>query len=723
MEDREEIVLAIIVKEATSSWPISCAIAAINKSVRGITICEFNDTALLPTAESILNQIQPRSIVAVCQHTGLANQLVAVAKTVTDSPVELQTGSLSYFDSSLVDADLERLLKHTPGKQFEWTKRSDLARKAFQVLCTSYRLLANASNHKACSFNVSSGEGIFMKLDRATFNALNIFPSNMGSGQLQATASLFGLLNKCKTRMGTRRLQLWLRQPLVDAKTISERHDVVEALVSSARVRQIIQGARLSRVPDLDAIAAKLAQANDAVILEDLVRVYEGIVAVNCLIDDLKSLQSEAVENMLVIPLDQAVRNMEGFMRLVESTLDLEAASHNDFRVDAKFDPQLGSLNEKRIEIKQAMDNLRAKVPADNVRIVECLAPYGMAFRVSRKQMGSVSGGKYKQVQINKGEYLFTNERLMDLVEEFMAVEKEYGRKSLVVVKKIVSVAGSYFAVVAELAELLGKVDVLTSFSVIANMCKLTRANISEAPIDSSLGIGDLELRRCRHLLVELRSLEMFGTDYIPNDVRMDAQNNIQIITGPNMGGKSTYIRSVAMAVLLNQIGCFVPCDPGAKLPVFESIMCRVGASDAQVRGISTFMQEMIEAATIVNSANNRSLVIIDELGRGTSTQDGFGLAWAISKFLKEQAGAFVFFATHFHELSQLPGAVNRHVAAAVSDQKLTLLYEVRDGPTSNSFGPNVAALAGYPQEVVEDAIARERKMVYAANRMETVRE
>ena len=149
-------------------------------------------------------------------------------------------------------------------------------------------------------------------------------------------------------------------------------------------------------------------------------------------------------------------------------------------------------------------------------------------------------------------------------------------------------------------------------------------------------------------------------------------------------------------------------------MPIFNSVMCRVGASDAQVRGISTFMQEMIEAGCIVNSADNRSLVIIDELGRGTSTQDGFGLAWAISKHLKEVAKSFVFFATHFHELSKLPGATNRHVAALVNDRGLTLLYEVRDGPTSNSFGTNVAELAGYPKEVLVNAVLREKAMMGA---------
>ena len=705
MEDREDIVLCIVVKEATATSPISCAIASFNKSTRHITICEFNDTALLPIAESILVQISPRCISAICSNSALSNQLVAVARTATDNPIEILSASTGSVDSDLVEADLGRLVKN---QRFEWTNKSDLSQKSFSVLVSHFRILSNVSNHKACTLSVTSGEGIFMKLDRATFNALNLFPIN-GS----ASTSLFGLLNKCKTRMGARRLQLWMRQPLVDIAAIRERHDVVEALVDSARVRQLVQGNRLSRVPDLDVIGTKLSSCS-LVTLEDLVKVYEGIVAVNCLIDDLRTLQNGTVETMIVQPMESAVRNMEGFMRLVESTLDLEAASHSDFRVDAKFDPNLGAISEQRKGICKDMEVLRTKVPADNVRIVDCLAPYIKAFRVSRKQMAAVSG-KYKQVQINKAEYLFTSEKFMDLVEDLVKVEKEYEKKSAVVIKKIVSVASSYFSVVADLAEILGTIDVLTSFAVVSTMCKLTRTLLVEPPIEKTLSIGDLKLIRCRHLLVELRSLELFGTDYIPNDVTMTAQGNIQIITGPNMGGKSTYIRSVAMAVLMNQIGCFVACDADSRLPIFESIMCRVGASDAQVRGISTFMQEMIEAATIVNSANNRSLVIIDELGRGTSTQDGFGLAWAISKFLKEQAGAFVFFATHFHELSQLPGAVNRHVAASVSDKKLTLLYEVRNGPTSNSFGPNVAALAGYPSHVVEDAILREQRLVLAS--------
>merc|ERR1712232_277276 len=186
----------------------------------------------------------------------------------------------------------------------------------------------------------------------------------------------------------------------------------------------------------------------------------------------------------------------------------------------------------------------------------------------------------------------------------------------------------------------------------------------------------------------------------------MGEESRLHIITGPNMGGKSTYIRSVALLALLNQIGSFVPCQ-SATLPIFDSVMCRVGASDMQLRGISTFMAEMLEAASILNTATERSLVIVDELGRGTSTSDGFGIAWAIAKHLAEATRCFTLFATHFHELAALEdmvqGVHNRHATAAVdaASGRLTFLYSLADGAADKSYGGHCAELAGFPARVV----------------------
>merc|ERR1719424_469748 len=211
------------------------------------------------------------------------------------------------------------------------------------------------------------------------------------------------------------------------------------------------------------------------------------------------------------------------------------------------------------------------------------------------------------------------------------------------------------------------------------------------------------------HVLVVANSEKSF----IANDLSMDRETSrLHIITGPNMGGKSTYIRSVALIALLNQIGSFVPCQ-AATLPIFDSVMCRVGASDMQLRGISTFMAEMLEASCILNTATEKSLVIIDELGRGTSTSDGFGIAWAIARHLVEEKKCYTLFATHFHEIATLqdtvPAVRNRHATATVdaASGKLTFLYALADGSADQSYGAHCAELAGFPDKIVKDAQKR----------------
>ena len=704
--NRSPIVAAIIVKEATSSSPPLCSIATFNKQSRELSVCEFSDNGganQLPVLESILLQLQPSEVCAfVHNHAGLAR---VVSEIVTSCPVYFMTSAPSNIDDGLVESDLVRLLpKTTVGLSSCPAFKSELVRKAFLSLIGQFRILSKSENFNACTLVEFPTDGVYLRLDRASFNALNLFAKGVG-----ASCSLFGLLNKCKTRMGSRRLEQWIRQPLVDSMVIKDRHDVVETLAGSARVRHSIQAQRLARIPDLDLIKVKLGNGTSS--LEDLVKVYEGIVAVNCLIDDFKPL-GETVSRVFVVPLEKLVGQLEGFMRLLETTLDLNMASSGVFRIDAKFDPSLGELGQQRDSVQGRMEKLRLSVArkagVDNLKISECLQPYGMGFRVVRKSMQAIQalGSKYKQVQINKAEYLFTCQELVELVDELKTIEAEYDKKSSQVLRKIISVASSYYGVLSGLSDLIGQLDVLNAFAVAAVTWRLVRPKLA---VDGNRG---LILKNCRHLLVEVRAAETGARDYIPNNVEMSTEGNMQVITGPNMGGKSTYIRSVGLCVLMNQIGCFVPCDAGSQLPIFNSIMCRVGASDAQVRGISTFMQEMIEAGCIVNAANDKSLVIIDELGRGTSTQDGFGLAWAVSKYLKEESKSYVLFATHFHELAKLPGAKNRHVAALVDDKGLTLLYEVRDGPTSNSFGTNVAELAGFPKDVIQNAIEREKMMM-----------
>ena len=213
-----------------------------------------------------------------------------------------------------------------------------------------------------------------------------------------------------------------------------------------------------------------------------------------------------------------------------------------------------------------------------------------------------------------------------------------------------------------------------------------------------------LNLVESRHPLIEVAD----PSTCISNGVNMlPDKSNLQIITGPNMGGKSTYIRQVAICILLAHIGCFLPAEQ-ANIPVIDCIIARVGASDHQLRGISTFMAEMLEAACMLKTASDRSFVIMDELGRGTSTKEGFGLAWAIAEYLATEINCLCLFATHFHEMTdmenELPNVKNLYVSALAEEGKLTMLYKVKEGVSDRSYGIHVAEMLKFPASVLDMA-------------------
>lgn len=410
---------------------------------------------------------------------------------------------------------------------------------------------------------------------------------------------------------------------------------------------------------------------------------------------------------------------------------------------------------------------------------------HGYVFRVPRKDHAAASKlSSCRAITLNKAEFNFTTPTLTALVQQSRAVNSEYERLQSRLATKACCVAATYAPIVESLASHLSTLDVLCGLSLAAasapipycrpvmegglsevdslvkpeesgNDAECSERKSASAPPqmlhaaaedheEDSVKVGKMlawqsgkriELIQCRHPIAESAAVassalgSLSGGNFFANDIKLlkeneDGENNFRlaVITGPNMGGKSTFIRQVALTCIMAQVGSLVPAQ-SATLPVLKQIFCRVGASDMQLRGVSTFFHEMAEASAILSAAGEDCLVVVDELGRGTSTADGFGLAWAIARHLAENVGCFGLFATHFHEMAalaevkDLQGRVgNLHVSADVDEKKkeITFLYSVRSGGCSVSYGVEVATIAGMPSKTVDRAREHSKELTAA---------
>jgi DNA mismatch repair protein MutS len=555
----------------------------------------------------------------------------------------------------------------------------------------------------------------YLVLDLVTLRNLEILePLHRDS---PAPSSLYAALNRTVTPMGARRLRDWLTQPLASVEAIVRRQEAVALWTAQGMMLDKFR-AQLTEVRDLERTISRLSMgAGNARDLQALRLALEQIPHLRQRLAELVALEVPSVTPGLPGAIPAGAPNAPApaalLSQLAAELVDQPALCDSIQRAMVEepplalkdgglirdgFDPGLDELRQAAREGKhwiaqlQQDESARTGIPSLKVRFNSV---FGYYIEVTKSHLDKVPSDYLRKQTIANGERFITP-ALKEMEGKILGAEERSVKLEYELFLKVRESVLGHVSAIQQTAHALAQLDVLAAFAETARLHQYQRPLVRDE--------GILLIRDGRHPVLDQ---SLHEDRFVPNDTELSPEQQIMLITGPNMAGKSTYIRQVALLALLAHTGSFVPARD-ARIDLLDRIFTRVGASDDLSRGQSTFMVEMSETANILNHAGCRSLVILDEIGRGTSTFDGLSLAWSIVEHLHNRVGAKTLFATHYHELTELAGRLTRlrnyNVAVREWNDQIVFLRKIQTGGTDKSYGIQVARLAGVPREVLERA-------------------
>ena len=547
----------------------------------------------------------------------------------------------------------------------------------------------------------------YVWIDKFTIRNLELFSSNSS----QQKTGFADVIDRTLTSMGGRLLKRWIAMPLISVERIKRRHDIVECLTTDSDIAAALRE-QISEVGDLERISSRIAAGR--VLPRELVQLKNSLAAVETLKALLESTDKECLHDIAA-----QIDNLSNVQQRLAHDIYPDPANNQIQKGGVIADGVSAELDDLRRIATRGKDVLQQIIQRESEATgipslkISYNNVFGYYIEVRNAHKDKVPESWVRKQTLTNAERYITEElkeyeeKILGAQDRILAIEQE-------IYQELVQFVAGYLRSILKDAATIARIECLQSFARMAAECRYVRPTLDEGKI--------IDIRAGRHPVIE--RLLPVGEEYIPNDVLLnDSDQQIMMITGPNMAGKSALLRQTALIILMAQMGSFVPAE-SAHIGVVDKIFTRVGASDNISQGESTFMVEMLESASILNNISDRSLILLDEIGRGTSTYDGISIAWAMVEYIHNHPSghAKTLFATHYHELNEMEQLFDRvknyHVAVREVDKTIVFLRKLSRGGTEHSFGIHVARMAGMPQSIVTRAseILSNLETVYGNN-------